>query len=72
MVEDNGVGRAKTAELNTQQGRGHKSRGLQIVNERLAIIRAANPGNYDVKISDLFDRQQNPSGTRVEITLPLS
>ncbi len=72
VVEDNGVGRAKTAELNTQQGRGHKSRGLQIVNERLAIIRAANPGNYDVKISDLFDRQQNPSGTRVEITLPLS
>ncbi len=72
VVEDNGVGRAKTAEINAQQGRNHTSRGLQIVNERLAIIRAANPGEYDVKITDLLDRQQNPSGTRVEITLPLS
>ncbi len=72
VVEDNGVGRAKSAEINAQQGRSHKSRGLQIVNERLAIIRKVNGGNYDVKISDLFDRQQNPSGTRAEITLPIS
>lgn len=72
VVEDNGVGRKKSSELNAQQGRDHQSRGLQIVNERLAIIRAKKPGNYEVKISDLLDRQQNPSGTRVEITLPLS
>ena len=71
-VEDNGVGRRKSAELNTQQGRGHKSRGLEIVQERLDIIRASNPGDYRVKIIDLYDLQQNPAGTRVEIKLPLS
>ena len=72
VVEDNGVGRVKSAELNAQQGRDHKSRGLEIVNERLAIISASHPGNYDVKTSDLLDRQHNPTGTRVEITLPLT
>ena len=70
-VEDNGVGRKKSAELNTQKGRTHTSRGLEIVNERLAIIRASHPGDYKVKIIDLYDLHQNPMGTRVEITLPL-
>lgn len=70
-VEDNGVGRKKSAELNMQQGRAHKSRGLEIVNERLDIIRASNPGDYHLKIIDLYDLQQNPTGTKVEIVLPL-
>ncbi|MBI5914459.1 MAG: histidine kinase [Bacteroidetes bacterium] len=71
-VEDNGIGRAKSAQLNDQQGRSHKSRGLEIVNERLEIIRASRPGNYTVKIIDLHDLQQKPTGTRVEIILPLT
>lgn len=70
IIEDDGVGRAKTLELNTQSGRTHQSRGLQIVDERLELIRQSHPGNYKVKITDLFDLEQNASGTRVEITLP--
>ena len=70
IIEDNGVGRAKSKELNSQTGRTHQSRGLEIVDDRLAIIRQSHPGNYKVKISDLFDLEHQPSGTRVEITLP--
>jgi LytS/YehU family sensor histidine kinase len=55
IIEDDGVGRAKTLELNTQSGRTHQSRGLQIVDERLELIRQSHPGNYKVKITDLFD-----------------
>lgn len=70
IIEDNGIGRAKSTELNNQTGRNHRSRGLEIVDDRLAIIRQSHPGNYKVKISDLFDLEHQPSGTRVEITLP--
>ncbi|MBK9016022.1 MAG: hypothetical protein IPM82_19255 [Saprospiraceae bacterium] len=44
---------------------------MEIIQERLEIIRASHPGNYEVKIIDLADLQQNPTGTRAEITLPL-
>ncbi|MFK8005261.1 MAG: histidine kinase [Saprospiraceae bacterium] len=70
IIEDDGVGRAKTLKLNAQSGRTHQSRGLQIVDERLELIRQSHPGNYKVKITDLFDLEQNALGTRVEVTLP--
>ena len=71
VVEDDGIGRIKSAELNAQQGRQHKSRGLEIVKERLNIIKAYNPGDYDIQVVDLYDRNQHPTGTRVEIFLPI-
>ena len=69
-VEDNGVGREISARLNEQHGRSHVSRGLEIVKERLELIGKSHPGNYRVRIIDLHDLNQSPSGTRVEIRLP--
>lgn len=70
-IEDNGIGRKKSQQINTQKGRRHKSRGLEIVKERLAILQQSNAGKFYYTITDLFDKQQQPSGTRVEIKLPL-
>ncbi len=72
VVEDNGVGRAKAAEINAQQGRSHVSRGLEIVEERLEILHKSSPEKGAIKTIDLFDLQRNPIGTRVEIKLPLA
>mgnify|MGYP001613650408 CR=1 FL=1 len=69
MVEDNGVGRAAAAELNLQQGRQHVSRGLQIVEERLQLLRISSPENGAIKTIDLFDLHGNATGTRVEVNL---
>ena len=71
-IIDNGIGREKSNVLNQQRGRSHQSRGLQIVDERLNLIRKSHPGDYAVQIHDLFDTQGFSIGTKVEISLPLS
>ncbi len=70
-IEDNGVGRNKSKILNNQKGREHTSRGLQIIEERLEIVKKTYPGNYNIQIIDLFDRDKKPSGTRIEVFLPI-
>ncbi len=70
-ITDNGIGREKSKILNQQRGRTHQSRGLQIVDERLDLIRKSHPGDYAVQIHDLFDTQGSAIGTKVEISLPL-
>ena len=71
VVEDNGVGRAKSAEFNAQQGRQHQSRGMQIIDERLQIINRGESKVHEVTIEDIKDENDNPVGTRVEIQLPI-
>ncbi|MEM6967063.1 MAG: ATP-binding protein [Bacteroidota bacterium] len=70
VIEDNGIGRQKSNALNQQSGRHHQSRGLEIVNDRLDIMRKNNQGDFKFNIIDLVDLNQHPTGTRVEITLP--
>lgn len=72
VVEDNGIGRDEAKKINEQQGRGHVSKGLEIVKERLDIIGATHSGNYEVTVTDLFDLEHNPTGTRVDVTLPIT
>lgn len=72
VVEDNGIGRDEAKKINEQQGRGHVSKGLEIVKERLDIIKATHSGNYEVTVTDLFDLEHNPTGTRVDVTLPIT
>lgn len=69
-VEDNGIGRQKSIKVNEQDGREHVSRGLQIVDERFELIRKSHPGDYHVRIIDLYDTDHSSTGTRVEIKLP--
>lgn len=67
-IEDNGVGREKAGEYNRQNKPEHKSVGLQITAERILNFNKdmkANP----VKVTDLYNAQHEPCGTRVEIFL---
>ncbi len=63
-IEDNGIGRKKSAELKTNRT-GHKSYGVDITKDRLKMV---NPENK-VEIIDLYDNQKNPLGTKVVLTL---
>ncbi|TJZ54961.1 hypothetical protein FAZ15_15990 [Sphingobacterium olei] len=67
IVNDDGIGRKKSAELLKQKGTRHKSYGIQITCDRLNL---ANPQNK-VVIEDLYDDNHNPKGTRVTITIKL-
>ena len=69
MIEDNGVGRGKAAEIKSNKTLLHKSHGMKITAERLDIVNNLHSINAQVEITDLIDDSQNPCGTRVLITM---
>jgi ligand-binding sensor domain-containing protein/two-component sensor histidine kinase len=69
-IEDNGIGRKASAEKKQSSGLSHKSAGLEVTEERLALLR----GNADTPITfeDLYDDEGKANGTRVIIKIPLN
>lgn len=69
VIGDNGVGRAKAAE--NSRNRYHRAMGTSLTRERLAVINELGGSQLSEKIIDLYDKDNNPAGTRVEIYIPL-
>lgn len=67
-VEDNGVGRKKAAEY-VQFSTG---KGLKILDQIIQLYYDLEKVKIFYKIKDLFDNFNNPKGTQVVITIPLS
>jgi tetratricopeptide (TPR) repeat protein len=77
-IEDDGVGINKGREKQAAQaGAGfqkHRSRGMEITNERLMLLHQIQqrPGDNFIQIYDLADLTNgNRSGTKVEVLLPI-
>ena len=73
LIEDNGVGREKAAEIKAKQselGRTHPSVGLDIVQQRIQAFARQKGGVASIKITDLFDIAGLPIGTSIHIALP--
>jgi ligand-binding sensor domain-containing protein len=60
-ISDNGVGRKKAAEIQSESIKIYKSRGIDLVKERVQIL---NTLDYDIRI---FTEDMEPQGTRVNI-----
>jgi putative methionine-R-sulfoxide reductase with GAF domain len=67
IIRDNGVGRVKSAEYKQLNQPSHDSMGMQITTDRINLFNQNK--NNAVKITDLYDEQGMPSGTKVEVTL---
>lgn len=67
-VEDDGIGRKKSEELQAATIMKRKSLGMQITQERLRINNKMK--NTAVEIIDLYDESRQASGTRVIVRLP--
>ena len=61
-ITDNGIGRKKSAEIKTQNQKKQKSKGMGIIQKRVAILNDMYTDKVDIKISDL---QENGTGTKV-------
>lgn len=68
-IQDNGVGRRQSSLYNHQNKPNHKSVGLTITEERIHIFNRKQNANGRVAVTDLFDENNHPSGTKVEITI---
>ena len=70
VVNDNGVGRAKTEEIQRKSVKKHKSRATQIINERLAVLKKDEDLEIDIKYIDKIDDAGQAMGTMVKIFIP--
>ena len=70
-VEDNGIGRDKAKENNSRRSLKEGSVGLQITKERLKGLSFKTKKHNDVKIVDLFDENNQPTGTLVNLYFEL-
>jgi hypothetical protein len=68
VVEDDGIGRKRSAELKTKNQQQGESTAIKNIEHRLKIINQIHHLNLKVTIIDLEDGDQR--GTRVEIMIP--
>jgi len=71
IISDNGIGRAKSQELNKVRLKHHESTAMNLTKDRLAILNIETGDGVGPKVIDLFDSEGNSIGTRVELILPL-
>jgi LytS/YehU family sensor histidine kinase len=66
-IQDNGIGRQQAAVYNLHNKPQHKSVGLQITEDR---INHFNNEAFDaIKITDLYNENNKPCGTKIEVTI---
>lgn len=69
IVEDNGIGRVKSSEINARRT-GHTSSGMSNVQSRLRILSSQFKISLMYEIHDLVDENGNSTGTRIEFEIP--
>jgi LytS/YehU family sensor histidine kinase len=68
-IEDNGVGRARAAELRSKSAELKKSMGIGITKNRLELLDRSLGRQSAIEIEDLYDDAGRPAGTRVVLSI---
>ncbi len=66
IIEDNGIGRKKSAVLKTENQKKQRSKGMGNIKKRVAILNEMYKDKVTVQIQDLYEDE---SGTKVILTL---
>lgn len=71
-IEDNGIGRKKAMEIKEANlhSKIRQSRGIDIIKERLELLQQKTGKPARVEIEDLYDANNDPAGTKVQIIIP--
>ena len=70
-ITDDGIGRKHAAELASKSATRHKSMGLKITADRIAMLHSLNGNESPVTINDLVHPDGRPAGTEVIIKMPV-
>ena len=70
-IADDGIGREKAAELASKSATRHKSMGLKITTERIAMLQKLSGSESPVTVNDLVHPDGTAAGTQVVIKLPV-
>ncbi|MCH2225106.1 MAG: histidine kinase [Crocinitomicaceae bacterium] len=69
VIEDNGVGRDKSKEIQKRQAPGHKSFALEAITKRLELLESQNEEKIGYSIEDLYSNGE-ASGTKITLVIP--
>jgi len=70
-VEDNGVGRDMSRQVAQPMLLKKESLGMKLTEERLNLMNEVKKSNAHFSITDLFNNENQPAGTKVQLLLPL-
>ena len=70
-IADNGIGRKQSAALASKSTTSHKSMGLKITADRIAMLQNSNGEESPVTINDLVHADGSASGTEVIVKMPV-
>ncbi|KAF5068106.1 Histidine kinase [anaerobic digester metagenome] len=72
LITDDGIGRAKAAELERERQKYRISFATQTIQQRIASLNRLSRRKYSLDIDDLTDTGGSPAGTKVRITMPVN
>lgn len=70
-VEDNGIGRTKSAEINANNANSHVSFSTSSIEQRLELLNSKLKLDNLIVYTDILDSNNHIVGTKVEIRIPL-
>jgi streptogramin lyase len=70
IIEDDGIGRAKSAELKSLSANKYKSMGMGITQDRIELMNKMDSLGIAVEIIDKMDTNGQSSGTKVIVRVP--
>ncbi|WP_147314060.1 histidine kinase [Deminuibacter soli] len=70
-ITDDGIGRAKAAELKSKSANNRKSFGMRITSERLGLLQQQRKEKVTLEVTDLVDSYGEACGTEILIKLPV-
>jgi len=70
-IEDNGIGREAAMKIKQEKNGNHNSLGTRITESRLNLVNTLYGQSMKIDYADLKDENDNPSGTRVVIHIPI-
>jgi len=70
-IEDNGIGREQAESLKRSRFNDHISLGASITQSRMKLLKSLYGSKLGIYYIDLKDRENKPTGTRVELYLPI-
>jgi hypothetical protein len=70
VIDDNGIGRMHSMEINQRSHNKPFSFATEALNERMDLFNRLYPQKIFCRIVDKMDERQHPQGTRVELLIP--
>ncbi len=70
-ITDDGIGRKKASELKSKSASTHKSMGMRITADRIAILQQKKQFDTTIQITDLVLPDGSSGGTEVLLKIPV-